>query len=253
MRTQYANGVSCAIALALVTGIVGADETVDDNGWDTSLAVGANVNRGNTETLGVNAALSTERDYETMEYRFGIEANYGETTTTEADGSDNTDKTTQNAKAHANIKRKFGRPYLYSDNHVLHDEIGGIDYRLIVGFGGGLYLLKNDKDELVLEGGPAYVFEKLETGEDNDNKSLRLATRYDHAFSKTAKCWASAEYLSNLDDFGDYLLNAEIGTETVLNGTLNLRVVAQDRYDSEPPDELEYNDLALIVALVYKP
>ena len=104
-----------------------------------------------------------------------------------------------------------------------------------------------------LEAGLAYVFEKFESGEDDDGVSLRLAARHDHTFSETAKCWASVEYLPNVDDFGDYLLNAEVGTETVLNSKLNLRVVAQDRYDSEPPDGLEDNDLSVIAALVYKP
>jgi len=81
--------------------------------------------------------------------------------------------------------------------------------------------------------------------------SLRLAARHDHTFSETAKCWASVEYLPNMDAFEEYLLHAEIGTETMLNSTLSLRVVAKDRYDGEPPDGLEANDLSLVAALVY--
>jgi len=251
MPTIYKITLSCAIAMAFIACARAADEAAEAEGWDTSLAVGANVNQGNTDTLGVNAALTTERDYEKMEYRFGVEANYGESTTTADDGSESTDKTAQNAKAYANIKRKFGTPYIYSDNSLLHDEIGGIDSRLTLGAGGGLYALDNDKDKLGLEAGLAYIVEEFENGEDDDGLSLRLAARHDHTFSETAKCWASLEYLPNLDDFNDYLLNAEIGTETVLNSTLSLRIVAQDRYDSEPPEGREDNDLSVIAALVY--
>jgi len=203
--------------------------------------------------VGINAALTTERDTDDMAYRFGIEANYGETTVTAADGSEDTQKNTQNAKAYANVKRKLGVPYIYSDNSVLHDEIAGIDYRVTIGAGGGAYAMDTDKDKLGLEAGLAYIVEEFESGDNDDGLYLRLAARHDHIFSETAKCWASVEYLPSLDDFSVYMVNAEIGTETVLNSTLSLRVVAQDRYDSDPPAGLDQNDLALIAALVYKP
>jgi len=188
-----------------------------------------------------------------MEYRFGLEGNYGENTTTAADGSDDTLKTTENAKLYANIKRKLGVPYLYSDNSILHDDLAGLDYRIIVGVGGGFYALDNASDKLGIEGGLAYIVEEFTSGDNDDGLSLRVAARHDHIFSKTAKCWASVEYIPRLADFGAYLLNAEIGTETVLNSRLNLRLVAQDRYDSEPPAGLDENDLAIIAALVFKP
>ncbi len=210
------------------------------------------LNKGNTDSMTANTALITTSERDAMEYRFSIEGSYGENTTTEDDGTENTEKTAQNAKATANIKRTFGRPYVYSDNSIFHDKIGGIDYRVIAGLGGGTHVIDNGKDKLGLEAGLAYIFEKFESGADNDSKTVRAALRYDHAFSETATWWASVECLPNIDDFGDYLLNGEIGTETVLNGTLNLRLVAQDRYDSTPPDDLDRNDLSVIAALVYK-
>ncbi|MDP6491025.1 MAG: DUF481 domain-containing protein [Kiritimatiellia bacterium] len=248
MSQIYKIGVSCAVAAVFMAGMAVAAE---GEGWKTSLALGANVNQGNTETMGVNAALTTGRATGKMEYRLGIEANYGENTTMAEDGSENTDKTAQNAKAHANIKYRLNGTYWYTDDSILHDEIGGIDYRAIIGVGGGLYAMDNAKDKLGLEIGLAYIIDEFESGEDDDGVSLRLAARHDHTFSETAKCWASVEYLPNMDDFEDYLLNAEIGTETMLNSTLSLRVVAQDRYDGEPPDGLEANDLSLVAALVY--
>jgi hypothetical protein len=97
------------------------------------------------------------------------------------------------------------------------------------------------------------IVEKFESGDDADGLSMRLAARHDHTFTETARCWAAVEYLPELDDVGRYLLNTELGTEAALNSTLSLRVVLQDRYDSEPPADLDENDLALIAALVYKP
>jgi putative salt-induced outer membrane protein len=252
MLKSHNRTVSSAIAVTIMAGVaIAADGAAEAEGWNTSLALGANLNQGNTETMGINAALATERKTEKMEYRLGIEANYGENTTVAEDGSENRDKTAQNGKAYAHIKRLLGAPYIYTDHSILHDEIGGIDYRATIGGGGGMYATNNDKDKLGLELGFAYIIEKFESGEDDDGVSLRLAARHDHTFSETAKCWASLEYLPDTDAFEDFLLHAEIGTETMLNSTLSVRVVAQDRYDSEPPGGREENDLSLVAALVY--
>lgn len=253
MITVNKRTLTCALVMAtlVVAGVaVGADEA---KGWDTSLAVGGNLTRGNSDTMGVNAALTTRRDYEKTEYRFGLEANYGENTTTAADGSDDTLKTTENAKLYANVKRKLGAPYVYSDTSIFHDELADLDYRLIVSIGGGAYLLDDARDKLGLEAGLAYVVEAFKSGANSDGLALRLAARHDHTFSATAKMWTAVEYLPQIEDFGDYLLSAEIGTETVLNSSLNLRLVVQDRYDSTPSAGLDENDLSVIAALVFKP
>jgi hypothetical protein len=50
--------------------------------------------------------------------------------------------------------------------------------------------------------------------------------------------------------FEDYLLNVEIGIESLVAGDLSLRIVASDRYDSTPATA-EKNDLTLRAGLRY--
>ena len=64
--------------------------------------------------------------------------------------------------------------------------------------------------------------------------------------------WGAVEYLPIADNLSDYLLNGELGTEAALNAKLSLRVVAQDRYNSEPPTDRKSNDLLMTAAVVYK-
>lgn len=79
-----------------------------------------------------------------------------------------------------------------------------------------------------------------------------MAERFEHLLSETAKIWQSLEYLPAFDDFDLYLLHVEAGVEAALNSDLNLRVVVQDRYDSDPAPAAEHNDVSLIASLVYK-
>ena len=96
-----------------------------------------------------------------------------------------------------------------------------------------------------MEVGPAYVWEKV-SGVTDNYLALRLGERFDYAISDTAKIWQSLEYLPKADDFGDYLLNVEVGAEAAMNSTMSLRLVLQNKHDSTPGDGLEKNDLVLI-------
>ncbi len=233
--------ITIAVAMAISQLALAADVE-----WKSSVAAGVNVTSGNSDTLAANAAVTAERAGEVNEIRLGIEGNFGES---EIDGVDET--TTENAKVQAIYKYKINRSYLYSDNSVFHDDIADIDYRLILGVGVGYRVVKTDAITLGLEVGGAYVEEKLTDGTKTDNISARLAARYAQALSEHSKLWLSAEYLPNVDDTDDYLLNGEAGLEAALNSSLSMRIVIQDRYDSVVPEGREYNDLSVISSLVY--
>jgi len=232
------------IAMAMVMGSLAV---AADGDWDRTVAVGLNVTSGNSETLAANGSVTAEKAGDVHEIRLGIEANYGE-----AEVDEETDTTTQNGKAVAAYKYKLNGSYLYSDNSLFHDDIAAIDYRLVVGVGAGYRVIKTDDAKLGLELGAAYIEEELTDGTSDDNISVRAAARHDQDLSEHSKLWLSAEFLTNVDDTEDYLLNGEAGLEAALNSSLSLRVVLQDRYDNIPPTGSEENDLSVISSLVYK-
>lgn len=237
--------VSMIMAIAVTAaGVAGA---AADGEWDRTVAVGVNVTSGNSETLAANGSVSAEKAGDVHEIRLGIEANYGE-----AEVDEETDTTTQNGKAVVAYKYKLNGSYLYSDNSLFHDDVAAIDYRLVVGVGVGYHVIKTDKAKLGLEVGAAYIEEEREAGIKEDNVSARVAARHDQDLSEHAKFWLAAEYLPNVDDMDDYLLNGEVGLEAALNSSLSLRAVVQDRYDSLVPEGREENDIAVISSLVYK-
>lgn len=220
-------------------------EQIVQKGFATTLSAGLTLTDGNSETLAANASLKTEGEKEGLgSVLAGVEANYGESTVDEVEST-----TVENAKVFANVKKTLSpRTFGYLDASVLYDDVALIDYRATVGPGLGAYLVKNDKRTLTLEAGPSYVWEKVDSAS-GDYLALRFAERYTCQISKTAKLVQALEYVPAAEDFDDYLLTGEIGLEAAMTDRVSLKVVVQDKYDSTPAAEAEYNDISVIAGV----
>ena len=223
--------------------------------WKTTVAAGANVTRGNSETMMYNGSVVSTFKQDKDEARVGAEANYGQTQVTQGSGTNaikKTDTNVNNARGFGEYRRLLSdRNYAYVNGEVLQDDIASIDYRFMVGPGLGRYFLMSDRQKLSGEAGVTYIQSK-QAGATDDRVALRLAERYDLKVSATASVWESAEYLPSTKDFSQSLINGEIGAEAAMNAKLSLRVVMQDKYNSEPAPGKEQNDLAVIAGLTYK-
>lgn len=228
-------------------------------GFATALNAGLTLTDGNSETLAVNASLKTEGEKEGLgSVLAGAEANYGESTvagtavdpaTGETVATESDEKTVENAKVYANVKKTLSpRTFASLDGAALYDDIAQIDYRATLGPGLGLYVVKNDRRTLSLEAGPSYLWEEV-AGVADDYLALRFAERYACQATKTAKLVQSLEYAPAAEDFDNYLLTGEIGVEAAISDHLSLRVVVQDKYDNTPAPGAERNDLSLIAGL----
>lgn len=249
MKKLFAAG----LRLLMVTGAFAAlTASAQEQGtFATKLSLGATLTDGNSETMQANASLVTEGEKEDLgSVRAGLEANYGETTTKATDEAgvvtESTDTTIENARLFAGAKKTISaRTYGSVDASVLYDDVAEIDYRAMISPGLGVYLVKTESTSLSVDAGPAYIWEDV-AGVTDDYMAVRFSERIDHAFSKTAKVWQSAEFVPKADDFGDYILNVEVGAEAAMNSRMNLRLVLQNKHDSTPGAGLEENDLVLI-------
>jgi len=106
--------------------------------------------------------------------------------------------------------------------------------------------------DLMGEIGPGYIKEQLD-GKTESYVTLRIAEKCHYAISANARAWETIEFLPQVDNFDNYIVNAEIGIEANLTkgNKLSLRSVLQDSYNNVPaPDRLK-NDLKLITSIVY--
>ena len=237
--------------LLVITGVcaIGYNTAEAEEEHDSSIAVGFNLTDGNSETSMLTIDLKSERKDDENEFLFGANFSFGETTD---QVTDETDTTTEKAKASLQYNRLFSDE-LYGILKVegSYDAVADVDYRFIVGPGIGYYLIKDEDTNLGLELGGSWISDKV-GGVTDDAFALRVAERFEHKLSETAKVWQSVEYLPEFDDFGTYLLNSEMGGEAAMNASLSLRLVVADTYDSEPAAGRDENDVTVTASLVYK-
>ncbi len=227
--------------------------TIANEEFRTSLSLSLTMTEGNSETRVGNAELVTEGATETLDMvRAGIEGNYGESTvrrTINGETERERSTTVENARLFAHAEKTLSeRAYSYLDGSAYYDDIAQIDYRAMIGPGMGIYLAQTESTALKMELGASYLWEDV-AGMRDDYLAVRLAQRFEHALRDTARIWQAAEWLPQVDDLENYLIQAEIGSEADLIERLSLRVVLRNKYDSTPGADLKRNDLTLIAGI----
>ena len=226
------------------------------NPWQSSIAAGLTLTRGNSDTLLVTAGVLTEKKDKVNEWTFGGEAAYGEN---KVDTGSGTNKASQYVK-NTDTAHLFGQyNHLFSEKfygylrvNALHDGISDLQYRVTIGPGVGYYLLKQTNTTLAIESGTAFVYERL-GNENNSYATLRLAERFEHKFfEQRARVWQSIEILPQVDNFNNYLVNAEIGIESALSKKLSLQTFLADNFINRPATGRQQNDVKLVSGLKYK-
>lgn len=226
--------------------------------WVSSASMGLTLTRGNSKTLLFAADIKTERKGPKNELAFGADGTYGETTTEDSNGDEQTDRTSGSAHAFGQWNYLFTeRFYGYARLDGLHDAVADIHYRVSFSPGAGYYFVKNKTTYLAGEVGPGFVTERvhndaLDRDDDQEYMTVRFADRFEHKFSDSVRIWQTAEFLPQIDRWHNYIINAEVGVEAALSKRLALRTYVQDTYDNEPAQGRKKNDLKWITALAYK-
>jgi putative salt-induced outer membrane protein YdiY len=221
------------------------------NKWESVIAAGLTLTRGNSETLLGVLTVNAKRKTDIDEVLLGAAGTYGESTV-ERDGRDETDKTAGSISAFGQYNRSLTDLwYAGLRTDFLHDAISEVKYRVTISPLIGYYAIKQPKTTLKFEAGPSGVFEK-QGDDENQYAALRIGERFEHKFTDKARVWQSADFMPQVDRFHNYLLTVEVGAEAALTQNLSLRAVAQDNYDNVPADDRKKNDLKLITALAYK-
>ena len=211
--------------------------------WESSVAAGVALTRGNSDTTLLTAKFTTHKKKENNEYFYDADAAYGEN-----DGTQNQD--TLHSSAQYN---HLFNPVLYgfANADALHDGIQDLQYRLTLSPGAGYYFVKTKATSLVGEIGPGMVAEDR-GGENNTYLSLRVAEHFDQKLNQTARLWEKAEFIPEVNVFANYVVNAEIGVETALTKRLSLQVTLDDSYVNQPAAGRQNNDVKLVSGIAYK-
>ena len=238
-------GVLAVLALPGRAGDAPRNALVSTNppAWESSVALGFSLTRGNSDTLLTTAAFKTRRKMEVNEYMLGLDGSYGKN-----------DSVKNNEMLHgvSQYNHLFGkRFYGFFNLEGLHDGIADLQYRFTLSPGAGYYFIQETNTTLAGEAGPGLIFQRL-GGVDTVYASLRLAERFEHKFNNNARVWQKVEFLPQVNKPDNFLVNAEIGAEAALTKTFSLQAVLQDNFVNQPAPGRKDNDVKLISSLVYK-
>jgi putative salt-induced outer membrane protein len=218
--------------------------------WQSAVTLGATLARGNTDTTLLSLALDSAKKWAHSDLILHADDFYGETKPANEPSQETADAEHAFSQYDQNFTDRF---YGYARVEGMHDGIADIQYRVTLAPGVGYYFIKKKKLDLSMEGGPAFIAEKLDDSS-SSFVTLRVAEKGHWQISDHSKAWESVEYLPQVDHFDNYLVNVELGVEAGLNkkNNLALRVVLDDSYDNIPaPDRLK-NDLKVIAGITYK-
>ncbi|HPC59573.1 MAG TPA: DUF481 domain-containing protein [Verrucomicrobiota bacterium] len=221
----------------------GAPEEQKKSTWESSAALGLTLTEGNSRTLQINGQVQSMKKWDQNEINLGASGTYGK---------DRGEKSAESLRGYAQYNRLFSeRVFGYLRVDALHDAIADIEYRVGISPGAGYYFIKNQTTGLRGEVGPGVIFEKQ--GDDTDTyMTLRFAERFDHKLNERATLWQTLEFLPQVDRWGNFIINAEIGIETAITKSLSQRTFVQDTYDNEPAAGRRKNDVKLVAAIAYK-
>jgi putative salt-induced outer membrane protein YdiY len=219
--------------------------------WKSSLAVGLTMTSGNSELTLATVSAGTSGKWDHSEFSLGADGAYGRS---KAPGQTNTTTTAELLHGFTQYNWLFGdRFYGLGRVEGKHDGVADLKYRVALNLGAGYYLVKNTNTDLCAEVGPGYVFQELGTNT-TEFASLRVGEKFHQALSDRARLWQTLEWSPQVDEFDNYVADAELGIEADLtkDKKLGLRTFVTDTFVNEPAPGRKKNDLTWVTAIAYK-
>ena len=160
-------------------------------------------------------------------------------------------KTTEEYFANEKVTRTLVQGnYVYEKAGWDRGRLSGINDRTNFSGGLGRTFLDLPKDKLVGEFGIGYIDEEYTDLSTNKFAAGRAYAKYAHPFTAMASFSQDVEYLSNLSNGNDYLVNTETAVRSSLSTHLSLRASYTWKHNNKPGPGFGQNDAITGLALV---
>jgi putative salt-induced outer membrane protein YdiY len=201
---------------------------------------------GNSETEQLGFTARAAKRWEDDSFSLGGEYSYGR----QKDQNTGVTSTTVNYGAGAmKYEHFFGKKlYGYAGFKIEHDGVAGLVYRTTVGPGPGYQWFQGPTFHFATEAGIAWVHELFQTTGARDFAALRFAYAADWTPVEPLKLYNTLEYLPDLADFGQYLLNINAGVRATVWEKLFGDFRIEYRYNSRPEPGRKTTDVRYILS-----
>ncbi len=210
------------------------------DGWSGSIAVGAVVSTGNTETTNLSGDATAKLDGQ--QWRHKLEAS---ALMAENDSTKTAERYLLGYKADYKLSPKS---YLFGALRAEFDKFSGYDQQLSATAGYGYRLLESAADTLDLEIGLGMRENKLDTGDTESETVGRLAGDYIHRFSKTAEFRQGLLVLSGENNTSIDSISA---IRANLIASIAMEAALKIKHNSDPIGNKEETDTITSLSLVY--
>ena len=217
-------------------------------GWLIDFSAGYSLSRGNSDTSDFLARAAVIKKFEeTWELIAKGEYAWGEVKDQDSGEYDKTaDRGLISAQGNLFV---IDNGFLYGRSEESYDKIKKLDRRLDNGIGAGYDLYRDEDSYTAVEAGFSYIDSKYENGQRDHGVYLRLAQNGALVINEQVTLLESVEYKPKLEDFNDYLINAEASIRVGLFSQIYFMFSVTDRYDNTPAAGTKRNDLSLITSL----
>jgi putative salt-induced outer membrane protein len=130
----------------------------------------------------------------------------------------------------------------YGTGGFYRNTFAGISQRFAEGVGLGYRAVLTPRDTLLFEGGVSFFQERLTSGIADDYTAARLAGWYKRLLSDKAWFSLRSQYLPQVEDLADYLLDASAELAAPLSANVAIKLGYLLRYESEPAPGFEDTD-----------
>jgi len=211
--------------------------------WTGSIAVGGNLQSGNTDRTGLSVAAGAERRTDRDRFGIGLLFNY-----TEEEDEITARNTYGNAKYDYFFTKKL---YGYLSLEMLNDKFQDVRLRTILGPGLGYQIWDDPVKSLAFEAGASYFSDNLYDGADDDYWAARLGLNFRYTFFNSIVFTDRLLYYPSMEKFSNYKLRNEAALSTPLGAGWALKLANILQYDNEPAAGIGKTDLQYILGIQY--
>ncbi len=216
------------------------------HGWKGGVELGVNGSAGNSENLNIHAGVNAQR--KTDRYDTKVSLSY-------LRAQDDGDTTKNRIELNAQNDWIFGKgsPWRYFVKGTLeYDDFQDWQERLTLQNGIGYAFVENEKTTFVGRVGAG--IRRDFGGEDNRiHPEGLLGIDLSHKFTDRQQFTLTAELYPDFLDLADYRAKLKAQYEIVVDpeSKLSLKIGVEDRYDSDPGEDTEKNDIDYFLLLTW--
>jgi putative salt-induced outer membrane protein YdiY len=225
-------------------GLVGLMAEEAAGPWTASVGFGLTKTSGNSDITSLALTFQAVREMDRAKWGTNANVTYA---TTEGDETANK----------GGVKTQYD--YFYTDLLFFFGKVGfefdkfaELDLRTSPGAGIGYILVQDEGIKLSGSVGANAVTDFFSNDTKDSRGTLSFSEEFSYDLTATSSLFQNLNIQNNFEDFGDYLLDAEISLSTKISDQFSLKASLLNKYDADPfSEDLKKNDITFITSINY--